>query len=129
MKPIVLYKVVDRNTRSSSYAEGRFKLKYEQGCIVKEVPGSLGIFCFKTIDDATLYIINTFSEGMIIKVKPIGRKRKVPKILPCPDIQSLSRFYGFYEGKPIIFRKYRNLEEIIDSHPGTVCYHSVEVLD
>lgn len=99
---MICYKLVEKGTRLSSNAglirersgfevlhkylhnteTRKFILKYEAGKVVEAVKSSVGIFCFDTEQNAKRFAHNAcFSSYMIVKVKPLTRKRKVKQIV------------------------------------------------
>ena len=121
----ILYKVVT-NSRHSSVSEGQYCLKYNQGKIVKSLPGSFGIFCFEKLEDAEHYREWILPEGIIIEVMSIGRKRKIPNEIVTPYIQNLDILYYEFGGK--LTSKVKKRLDLMRVHKGTVCYPEVRVL-
>ena len=102
--------------RHSSYAEGKFRLEYFKGKVVKAEPETLGIMVFDTFKNANLFIHNNTLAYKIIKVRPIGRGKKEPTICSCISEGAINYFYT---------SKYRGCSP----PPGTICYPAVEVLE
>lgn len=122
---IIRYKVVLNKDRSSSFAIcQKYKLYYKKGTIVNCVPGTLGIFCFETHNDAINYITNVdlilLGVCKVLRVKPIGRcinRRKTH--IPLNSI-TISKYYN---GEKL------SILELSTIPKGTIFYNSVYVLD
>ena len=117
---VIRYKIVRSNRRSYIVSEqSKHSLVYTKGTIVKENKKGLGIMCFETREQASKFI--TCGESYkIIKVRPIGRGRKVKKVAYVFKNVMLEKcILGFFN-KSIPPRT---------SPFGTICYDSVEVLN
>ena len=117
---MICYKVVTNLRGSISVHNSKYRKIYEKGTIVRSDPNTLGIFCFETEEDAIRF---SSDNDRILKVKPIGRKKKPSIIL---DWQSLCKEYldKFYSNR-------KRSKSILYTFPpkGTVCYPAVEVLE
>jgi hypothetical protein len=129
------YKVVKSYSRTSCSMSTRskYKLKYRKGTLVKAVPGTLGIFVFKTKLDA-LAFINSFKRanslgplGRILRVLPLkGDIGKKPKYI------SMYTYYlkSFYSEMKASSCYKRNSNCHIAYPPnGTLVYPAVYVVD
>ena len=69
-------------------------LHYEIGKVTKAVSGSLGIFCFRTLEDADCFMyINgcETKDEKIIELETVGRLRHLPRQIPSP--YNVNEFY------------------------------------
>lgn len=112
------YKLTCNNRSWCISSNDKYRLYYEIGKITKCVPGTLGIFCFKTLEDLYNMLSRcVLRESIIYKVRGINRM-KTPKHISIGSEEAIDNFYSqnysFSPQKP--------------PH-GTVCYESVEVLE
>lgn len=129
----VKYKVVRKNrTSSSNWINPLLVRKYEKGSIVKSYPGSPGILVFKRKIDAKKFIDeNRFTNScMIIRVKSIGRGRKLSMLLVGMGSSCIDHIKRLF----LKFRQKDNsFEHIVfytfPAPSGTYGYPAVEVLD
>ncbi len=117
---MIRYKVVLED-RGSTFAQGKYRLKYIKNEIVKAVEGTLGIMVFKRRSEAEYYkrrYINYNMTGIILRVEPLSRGRNVYTVSSLFMSVELDLFYsGDYY--PYTY-----------SPPsGTICYDKVKVLD
>ena len=139
---MIVYKVVEKNTRHcSNWAMMKhyqydasipksfinFKKKhpdffprYLKGKTIKKVSESVGIFCFKDIDDAEVFINKGFgynSKAIIIKVRGNGKIVHRPKIITgCGT-------------SPSDLLLYKNKIYQEDGVQGSIAFPSVTVLE
>ena len=121
MKPRIVYKVVNLD-RTSRFADGQYQLKYEKDTIVHEVPGTLGIMCFKTKEDVKRFV-GFGTQVMILKVRGIG-KPSIPKFVAVPkwSRRICDILFDFYcETSPP--------PDECEAPEGTICFKQVEVLE
>ena len=116
----IVYKVVNKYSRKSAVVSNNiFSRKYSKGKIIKSEKNTLGLFCFKNLENAKNFCIMNMRDktATIIKVRGIGKSS-------CPDFvsgsASLISLSGFYIDKMSVFT-YKPL-------PNTICFQSVEVL-
>ena len=89
----------------------KYSLEYKIGKITKAVKGSLGIFCFKTLEDAERFAF--FGGDLIFEVNSIGRG-KVPLIIA--NSFCVEKFYS------------ENIYKTNEVLKGTICYPAVKVI-
>ena len=108
----------------SMYAEGIYCKMYEKETIVNAVPGTFGIMTFDTFLNASEFLGE--KKGKIIKVRPIGRGKRIKFISAGQYEGAIRRFYEdqFYKNSFPQFSS--NLSPV---PKGTICYQSVEVLE
>ena len=112
---MICYKVVDdRKSCGVSYKE-EYSLTYTKDSVVSAVLGSLGIFCFKTKEDAEFYIIEDPPRISIIQVEGIGEPT-YPEEIGDVTMQSVKSYYD---------RK----DHTMVPPQGTICFPSVRVLE
>ena len=129
---MIRYKVVRTEDRSSCLLQKDCKYRkiYQKGKTVRATTGTLGIFCFKTKENAKDFIdILGFWESAgfsIIKVETAG-KGKVPKFICLVSIgyNTEDLFNDFYKHSKLDMSMFFR-EEPPD---GTICYPAVKVLD
>jgi hypothetical protein len=128
----IKYKVLKPNRHSVIVPENsKFCLVYEKDQIVKSVKGSIGIMVFKSKSSAVTFAAGVVGRyATIIKVRPIGRARKVPPKIAAFNIHNpqdattaITEFNMIWKTKKeygcyTIFTPY-----------DTECYSSVEVLE
>lgn len=117
----VRYRVVDSNRRSL-FVSGKYRFIYRKGEVVSAVLGSVGIFCFKTLRGAQVFLSKFVpSYGKILRVKPLSKGR-TPKTI-CQFTRELS-IDAFYENSEysIPVKETQGLQDLI-------CYQKIEVLD
>jgi len=116
------YKVVNLDRKSIVTAKfNKYSLEYKKGHIVSAIDNTVGIFCFKTKNEAISYMNKDFnpefdSNYMIIKVLPM-KKGKTPKYVADAFNQDcINEFYcaGKWSTVP---------------QKGTVCYPEILVLE
>lgn len=115
---MIRYKIVTVDRGSCAldpYDFPDYYKKYQKNTIVKATDGSLGIFCFDTIENATEFRRGT---TLIVKVKSIGKGKRIKN--RAITTHSLE-FFNFYN------RKRNSKCHIIPK--GTICYPAVEVLE
>jgi len=122
----------------------RYILHYPEGGIVKAIPGSMGIICSETYDDA-LYFIKCIQEKRagtwcsdIIKVEGIGRGKKPMFMSRHYDewtIDTISKRIKKMGWNKALKDPYFYVNSYVDDGiplfkpwPGTICYDSVKVL-
>lgn len=123
---MIRYKVVSKSYRSAILPyQSPFSLKYEIGTKVMASKETIGVMCFKTLNDAIDFATG-FYNARILRVKPIG-KGKSPK-----QIANLNFYRGktyaiksFYERIVKGFGNYYGTGTVPD---GTICYPGVKVL-
>ena len=130
----IRYKVI-KHRKSCVIPQGsKYCLSYKKDQIVKAVPGSLGIMVFKTLLNAQCF---ETASTKIIKVRPIGRRRKISIFSTCMlnarrNTFMFKNFYKIYSLKkrykdwPL---KFFNITNIVYPPEGTECYSAVEVLE
>ena len=129
---MLAYKVVEKNTRHcsnwtiyrQSYIRTKDEIKfrkdniqyfprYLKGTVVKEVPGSVGIMCFKTIKYAINFILENNLNAKIVKVYGYNKKR----------VKYISMYCGSSPENVI------NLFEKTTQPDGTIAFKKVRVLE
>jgi len=117
----IKYKVVTGNRKSIIIPEGsKFCLTYNKGDIIKALPETLGIMVFKSLYNANMF---NFFDGIIIKVRPIGKKK------PTPDHIAVT-YHGSRQTTQAIKKFNRSIQvRILPVPDGTECYDAVEVLE
>jgi len=115
--------IVDRNGTEDTVIDA-LALTYNKGKIVKSKHGSYGCFCFTDYTEATCF--SEYEKGsFIIKVRPVGTIKQVPKRIP------VLLFYNLFYIKENI-KKLKLGQLVSASWPvpaHTVCCTAVEVLD
>ena len=113
----IRYKVVNEE-RESCYVQGKYKLKYNQGDIVKADIKTHGIMTFKDYNSAKKFYSENQCRfyGSILQVKPFGKAKRVRKVSYRISDALLDIYYG---------NKRMNT---VTPPNGTLCYHAVEVL-
>lgn len=145
---MICYKVVSQKYRYGTNATGyiamygfnRFKDKlrthkalkqffpiYKKGEIVKSVPGSIGILCFKTREHATLFI----SKYRQLSLDKNLRKRTIQ---PVEIIRVSGRNRRVVEhimggGMSLTALLVRRNDKDFPVPTGTICFESVKVID
>ena len=117
---MIRYKVVLED-RGSTFAQGRYRLKYIKDEIVKAVKGTLGIMVFKRRCQAEHYrrkYLDYSKTGIILRVEPLSRGKTVRVASSLFRGVDLDLFYsgGYY---PYTY----------PTPAGTICYDRVKVLD
>ena len=144
MKPRILYKVVDKETRyGSNYMilknENNFGLwkyfvetypeffpRYTKNTRVDGIKGSPGILCFDTFDNAKLFMFQMCrinKKNIIIKVKPLGKVTHTFKLL-FHSGGNPEKIKEFYKGQSFAHYIYDNTKIL-----GCVGAPSVLVLE
>jgi len=104
----------------SVMALGNYQLAYPPGQVVSADAETLGITVFRTLENARKFIWNSLRPGkhlyLIVKVKPIGRGKRVRLVSLFRNSKSLTDFYA---GRWV---------EKCPPPEGTLCYKAVEVL-
>ena len=125
-KPV--YKVVRKN-RTSCVVGGmkKYSIKYIKSFESKAIPGTLGIFCFKTKKRAEEWVdFRRFFDRNkleIIKVFPLGKPTTLLTICVTCNSRGISKFYQLLSSK-------KDVTSVSSVAPyGTVCYPSVLVLE
>lgn len=117
----VVYKWDDDLFQSFAIDDSAYCLSYEIGKVTKTVAGSLGIFCFETVDDAAAFRdINCceIKDQKIIELEAIGGMRNLPRQIPSPFF-----VYEFYDEST------ENWEiEFIEPPAGTVLAEAVRTI-
>ena len=132
MKKRIRYKVIKDRKSCKVPAGSKYSLEYKKG-IVKAVPGSFGIMVFKTLYDAQCFHM---PDTEIIKVRPIGRRRKITVFASCvgnatKNTANFNKFYKIYNLK----KRYKkwfvffDIDDFLYPPKGTECYKSIEVLE
>lgn len=120
---MIRWKVVRMSDRGSCLLtpDCRYRKIYKRGKIVKASSATLGIFCFKTKNDAERFIrIFMVGGGLILRVGTIGRGKRPLKVIIYCDDEHLSRFYS----------NLMQQGDLTKEPPvGTICYSAVKVLD
>lgn len=142
---MIRYKVVtkDRQSWGSIMRDmGTFKTTYPRGVVVKAVPGTQGLFCFKTRQAAMDFINeNELAGTSIIRVKPLTRGKAPKFIIGYENGWDMSQAYKLIKRGLLYSDRVRSLSRkraigrggrlgrfwIIPK--GTICYDKVEVLD
>ena len=115
------YRVVDSN-RESLFMSGKYSFIYRKGEVISAVPGSVGIFCFKTRKEAQNFLLEFVPHhGKILRVKPLSRGRTPKTICQFTKEVSVDAFYGNSEYS-IPVKETSGLQDLI-------CYQKIEVLD
>ena len=114
----IVYKVTCNNESwGIGWHNNKYKLRYEVGKIVTCIPGTLGIFCFKTLKDLYNMLSHCIlRDDIMCKVKGINRM-KTPRHISSGSEAAMDNFYSpnysFSPHKP---------------PEGTVCYGAVDIL-
>lgn len=118
----IKYKVVTTNRRSIVTSKfDKYSLEYFKGNIVFSKKDTIGIFCFKTKEDAVTYMEKDFNpllddDYLIIKVLPL-QKGVIPKYVADAHTQNcIEEFYnnGMFKTFP---------------QKGTICYPKILVIE
>ena len=122
-----VYKVIKRRTRMSAIINGRSKYGrlYKKGKTIYADPNTLGIMCFKTKEEAVNFARDLSGWNYhhnknfkVVKVKPIGKGKKIHYISKFLTTNSLDNFYSNIR------------ESVMATAPnGTVGYPGVFVVD
>ena len=140
---MIKYKVLKANRQSIIVPElSKFCLKYEKGAIVKCVKGSIGIMVFSSHYYARDFKNAVVSNGIIVKVRPIGRARPIPPKIAAfsihePDVATSSinqlnmllstiKYYSNVKKVSAIYKAQCWVNEVPE---GTRLYNAVEVLE
>ena len=117
---VIRWKVVDKKRRSYIVSPlSEHSLEYIKGTIVEEKIKGLGIMCFETEEQAKdLGKNNSPEDRIIIKVKAIGRGKKV---------ESVARVWKGSMLEKHLF-SFNNHIDYRMAPTGTICYEKVEVL-
>jgi hypothetical protein len=117
-----VYKVIKKDRTSSTLStKSPYLLKYLKSFETKAVPGSLGIFCFKTRRSAEMFVGWYNDNRLIVRVSPIGRGIKPKSISSSRNKKDINRFYE---------KSRTNIMFSMRQPPiGTICYPSVLVLE
>jgi len=132
------YKIVQKsqdkeNIEYFSYlvSSPKYRLSYNIGKITTAKKGTLGIFCFKTLEDAKKYVepvtrltATTKLEDTsftILRVKSFKKGIKPRKIAFFPE-QRFDLFYKYMHARNRFFCS-------LSVPEGTVCYPAVEVIE
>ena len=127
----VRYKVVDSQRKSCLVNYFSYSITYNKGKIAKAIPGSVGIFTFKTKYDAVTFINSPvpYDFGRIIlRVEGIGRGF-VPKMMSASySSWSIMDTINHIMGHGI---KTAMSDRFFHYRPpiGTICYKAVRVID
>ena len=117
---MVRFKVVLED-RGSTFAQGKYRLKYIKDEIVKAVKGTFGIMVFKRRHQAEYYkrmYLSYSTTGIILRVEPLSRGKTVRLVSSLFRDVDLDLFYsGDYS--PYAY----------PPAAGTICYDKVKVLD
>lgn len=114
------YKITDLNDRSI-FAIGEYRLVYKDGTIVEAPEGTLGIMCFRSIEDLHKFL-TTMKKGIRCKIKrveDISDKLSPVHSEPnriCPFPEGLWKFYG------------NGYTPTILPPDGTVCFQRIKVI-
>jgi len=113
----VLYK--DRCSHAVNPRDEMYDLKYENGSKVKAPEGSLGVFCFETLEHVDKYLEDTSRLNIqVVKVNGVGDPIRPLRI--CDIVSSsLSQFY----------HTINNPLASMNPPEGTICFQEVEVLE
>ena len=117
---MIRYKVVLED-RSSTFAQGKYRLEYIKDGIVKAVRGTLGIMVFKRRHQAEHYkrkYLDYSMTGIILRVKPLSRGKTVRLASSLFRDVDLDLFYSG-----------NHYPYTYPAPPGTICYDKVKVLD
>jgi len=115
---MIAYKVVQPGSRASCVALGKYRKIYSPGSRVIAREGTLGIFCFETIQQAENWIASGLNKWVIIPVKGLGEGIK-PSFIVRHD----------YIEDDLRIEEYSDWLRNTDIPKGTICFKSVEVLD
>lgn len=115
---MIVYKVVTSTRKSAVVGDKNYCITYNKGEIIETIKGTFGIFCFKTLYDAKIFISLKNDKSLkILKVKTMTNKRRNPKFIGY--YMELKKFYdGKIHGFPFKL-----------AYDGTVLYDKVMVLD
>lgn len=124
----IRYKVVnlDRSSLISDTLPREMCRIYLKGSIVESYPHSPGIMVFKTRKRAESYIYGFMNHYLILKVKPIGKGKKIKNILVLD--RNFSDELQKYEYAYYVNKKYIN-QHMTEAPYETYDYPAVEVLD
>lgn len=117
---MIRYKVVLVD-RGSTFAQGKYRLEYIKGKIVKAIKGTLGIMVFKRRREAEHYkrkYLDYGKTGIILRVETLSRGKTVWSLCHLFSSIELDLFYSGHHN-PYAY----------PSPPGTMCYDKVKVLD
>jgi len=127
MEETYLYKVIKRRTRMSAIINGRSKYGrlYKKGETVYAESHTLGIMCFKTQEEAENFArdlsgwnYHHTKNFKVVRVKPIGKGKKINYISKFLTTNSLDTFYSDVR------------ESVMATAPnGTFGYNGVVVVD
>ena len=121
---MVRFKVVQKDTRLSAFAQGKFKQRYDKNVVIE--PGHLGAMVFDTEKNAERFISisGTQEEFMIIKVKVYGRASKPKWISAQFNLESVRYFYDNH----IWLKKFLRHLKMFPPE-GTLCYKKVMAIE
>jgi len=122
-----IYKVIKGRTRMSAIINGRSKYGrlYKKGETVYAEPDTLGIMCFKTKEEAVNFSMDLSGWNYhhtknfkVVRVKPIGKRKKIDYISKFLTSNCLDNFYSNVR------------ETVMATAPnGTIGYPGVFVVD
>jgi len=106
----------------------KFYPTYYKGRTIKAVPGSEGIYCFQTDEDASYFVSYYGLEGQarIIRVEGIGEPSMRPHYIPrTGTVKKIENLISLYS---LDHTYYRFLHLCLWAK-GAVCFGTVRVLD
>jgi hypothetical protein len=108
-------------------ATGKYRKKYYLGGIITADPETFGLMCFDTLESARKFVKSTIMYGeklIILSVEPIYESEYLlDKVCMCTGEKQLDEFYDDIRSN-----------KSYDGHhmfppPGTICCHSIKVLE
>jgi NTP pyrophosphatase (non-canonical NTP hydrolase) len=94
-KPKIYYKATDLDRYSlTMLPENKYRLHYPKNAIVKARRGTVGIMMFKKYADAREFCQSFNSQVRILRVEPLGRKKKINEIAITSAEPTLDDFYN-----------------------------------
>ena len=116
-----------------------YSLKYNKHTIVKALPGTFGIMVFRTESRASVFSRGitrvTIDNIHILKVRPIGRNRKIRALSvfnrndATDNTHIFKNFYKFYHAQENKKKWWLIMCNLMNVPYGTECYPAVEVLE
>lgn len=116
----VRYKVVKRKSRRSCSINGnsKYSLKYEKGIEVHARPETMGVMCFKKLEEAEYFTRRHpwLNENfMTLKVIPMGKGKTVDDISVPRKLNDYYNQLGYCH--------------VMQAPRGTICYPAVYVME
>ncbi len=119
----IRYKVVSDRKSCMTYDTPKYCLFYKKNTIVKAKKETLGIFLFRTREDAFHFLMRSFVENYeILRVKTLSKE----------TILSATSYIGYVSNKTNLDNFYSSKDQSDCTRitcPGTILCHKIKVLD